>query len=423
MIYEVIISTINEDGSSHIAPMGVSQKADFVVLKPFKPSKTLDNILTQKIAIMNIVTDVRVFAGAVTGRSDFNLVALPDGKGFFLKDALSYMTLSLAEIHDDEIRSTLYMNKVNVIHLSSFKGFNRAQAAIIEASVLMSRLDLLSQDKIKQEIKYLEIAITKTAGKKEIQAWEWLMEKYENYCKEIKKRIKLLISIRSIEEVKVVNGLNIDIIDLKEPKNGPIGMLDFIDIKKIVLALRDNNFCGKISTTFELNDGNLSRNDIAKIENLGSVELDYIKVGVSADGNTWENLKKFTKSLSKIKNRVLENKLILVLMITDKHSFKFVKNISPSMVGKFSGIMIDTLDKENGSVFDIVNLTELSIIKKFALENNIDFGIAGSLDVSHTSLINQLQPSWAGYRGGVCLKKRSGPLSRVRLENLIDSFC
>ena len=423
MIYEVIISTMNEDGSSHIAPMGVSQKADFVVLKPFKPSKTLDNILTRKIAIMNIVTDVRVFAGAVTGRSNFNLVALPDGKGFFLKDALSYLTLSLAEIHDDEIRSTLYMNKVNVIHLSSFKGFNRAQAAIIEASVLMSRLDLLSQDKIKQEIKYLEIAITKTAGKKEIQAWEWLMEKYENYCKEIKKRIKLLISIRSIEEVKVVNGLNIDIIDLKEPKNGPIGMLDFIDIKKIVLALRDNNFCGKISTTFELNDGNLSRNDIAKIENLGSVGLDYIKVGVSADGNTWTNLKKFTESLSKIKNRVLENKLILVLMITDKHSFKFVKNISPSMVGKFSGIMIDTLDKENGSVFDIVNFTELSIIKKFALENNIDFGIAGSLDVSHTSLINQLQPNWAGYRGGVCLKKRSGPLSRVRLENLIDSFC
>ena len=423
MIYEVIISTINEDGSSHIAPMGVSQKADFVVLKPFKPSKTLDNILTRKIAIMNIVTDVRVFAGAVTGRSNFNLVALPDGKGFFLKNALSYLTLSLAEIHDDEIRSTLYMNKVNVIHLSSFKGFNRAQAAIIEASVLMSRLDLLSQDKIKQEIKYLEIAITKTAGKKEIQAWEWLMEKYENYCKEIKKRIKLLISIRSIEEVKVVNGLNIDIIDLKEPKNGPIGMLDFIDIKKIVLALRDNNFCGKISTTFELNDGNLSRNDIAKLEDLGSVGLDYIKVGVSADGNTWENLKKFTKSLSKIKNRVLENKLILVLMITDKHSFKFVKNISPSMVGKFSGIMIDTLDKENGSVFDIVNFTELNIIKKFALENNIDFGIAGSLDVSHTSLINQLQPNWAGYRGGVCLEKRSGPLSRVRLENLIDSFC
>ena len=192
MIYEVIISTMNEDGSFHVAPMGVSQKADFVVLKPFKPSKTLDNILTQKTAVMNIVTDVRVFAGVVTGRSNFNLVTLPCNKGFFLKDALSYLTLSLAEVHDDEIRSTLYMNKVDVIHLSSFKGFNRAQAAIIEASVLMSRLDLLSQDKIKQEIKYLEIAISKTAGKKEIQAWEWLMEKYDRHCRENERKNKTI---------------------------------------------------------------------------------------------------------------------------------------------------------------------------------------------------------------------------------------
>ena len=31
---------------------------------------------------MNIVTDVRVFAGVVTGRSNFNLVALPGTKVF-----------------------------------------------------------------------------------------------------------------------------------------------------------------------------------------------------------------------------------------------------------------------------------------------------------------------------------------------------
>ena len=49
MIYEVIISTMNED-ELHVAPMGVSQKADFVAKKPFKPSKTLD-ILTQKLQL------------------------------------------------------------------------------------------------------------------------------------------------------------------------------------------------------------------------------------------------------------------------------------------------------------------------------------------------------------------------------------
>ena len=422
MIYEVIISTKNEDGSAHIAPMGVSQKDDFVVLKPFKPSKTLDNILKQKLAIMNIVTDVRVFAGAVTGRLNFGLVALPDKKGFFLKESLSYLTLSLAEIHDDEIRSTLYMTKVNVIHLSSFKGFNRAQAAIIEASVLMSRLDLLPQEKIKQEIKYLEIAISKTAGKKEMQAWKWLMEKYENHFEENKKKIKLLVSIRDTEEIKVVEGLDIDIIDLKEPKNGPLGMLNFIDVRKIVLALKDINFSGKISTTFELNDGNLSRNDVDKIESLSLLGIDYIKVGVSVDRNTWENLIKFTKSLNKIKNRSLKNKLILVLMIADDHSFRIVKNMTLDGVCGFSGVMIDTINKGSSSLFDIANLSELNLIKRFALDNNLGFGVAGSLDASHTKLVKELQPNWAGYRGGVCLNKRVGPLSRVRLKNLISSF-
>ena len=239
----------------------------------------------------------------------------------------------------------------------------------------------------------------------------------------MKEKTKLLVSIRSIEEAAAVNGLKIDIIDLKEPKNGPTGMLDFIDIKNIVSALRDNKFYGKISTTFELNKGHISRNDIAKIEDLVTLGLDYIKVGVSADMNTWGDLLKFTDILNEIKTKVLENKLILVLMITRKPSLNIIKNIPPSGVVKFSGIMVDTLNKESGSIFDILNLTELQIIKKAALENNVDFGIAGSLDASHTSLINQLQPNWAGFRGGVCLKERSGPLSRLRLENLIDSFC
>ena len=32
----------------------------------------------------------------------------------------------------------------------------------------------------------------------------------------------------------------------------------FYRYKENCMALRDNKFCGKISTTFELNDGNLS---------------------------------------------------------------------------------------------------------------------------------------------------------------------
>jgi len=47
---------------------------------------------------------------------------------------------------------------------------------VIEAAILISRLDMLPREKIEQEIAYLQIAISKTAGTAEREAWQWLME-------------------------------------------------------------------------------------------------------------------------------------------------------------------------------------------------------------------------------------------------------
>jgi len=61
--------------------------------------------------------------------------------------------------------------------LKPFRGFNRAQASIIEAAILISRLKILPLKKIKKEIKHLQIAVEKTAGINEKIAWKKLMNK------------------------------------------------------------------------------------------------------------------------------------------------------------------------------------------------------------------------------------------------------
>ena len=61
------------------------------------------------------------------------------------------------------------------------EGFNRAQAAVVEAAILVSRLHMLPEQKIRSELEYLGIAIKKTAGEKERTAWQWLMEKVDDY--------------------------------------------------------------------------------------------------------------------------------------------------------------------------------------------------------------------------------------------------
>ena len=63
----------------------------------------------------------------------------------------------------------------------SFLGFNRAQAAVIEGAILISRLERLPREKIDREMAYLAIAIEKTAGPLEREAWQWLEERLATF--------------------------------------------------------------------------------------------------------------------------------------------------------------------------------------------------------------------------------------------------
>ena len=62
-----------------------------------------------------------------------------------------------------------------------FRGLNRAKAAVLEAAILVSRLSMLPREKIDGEIAYLRIAIDKTAGPEEREAWDWLMDAVKQF--------------------------------------------------------------------------------------------------------------------------------------------------------------------------------------------------------------------------------------------------
>ena len=105
-------------------------------------------------------------------------------KGFRLANSLSHVELSLIEVREDAERPQLLLQTVETQHHAGFKGFNRAQAAVIELAVLASRLHLLPAEKIQSEMAYLQIAIDKTAGEREQEAWGWLVTKINQYYQE-----------------------------------------------------------------------------------------------------------------------------------------------------------------------------------------------------------------------------------------------
>jgi hypothetical protein len=176
MIFETVVTTVSVDGRPHVAPMGVRYRGELVVLKPFRPSTTLDNILATGCAVLNLLTDVRVFAGCVTGRRSWPTVPAASVQGVRLAQALGHVELRVQQVKDDLERPELLMRRVHEEQHGPFLGFNRAQAAVIEGAVLISRLHMLPAEKIEAEMRYLQIAIDKTAGEAEREGWGWLCE-------------------------------------------------------------------------------------------------------------------------------------------------------------------------------------------------------------------------------------------------------
>jgi hypothetical protein len=184
VIYETIISTIDKNSTAHVTPFGVQKKGELFVIAPFKPSTTLENIVNTQNAVMNLSDDVRIFASAVVRKQVFEMMPATKIAGFRLAETLAHHELQLVDIVEDAERPQLLMQSIYQETHRPFEGFNRAQAAVIELAVLTSRLQRLPKEKIVTERAYLQIAIDKTAGERELQAWAWLIEYIDNFYAE-----------------------------------------------------------------------------------------------------------------------------------------------------------------------------------------------------------------------------------------------
>ncbi len=177
MILETIVTTQDEAGRPHIAPMGIRAWEEGWVIAPFRPSQTLANLQATGFAVVNTTDDVRIFAGCLTGRRNWPLVPAERIACVRLRDALAHTELALVAVEEDPIRPRLFCRSVHCANHAPFPGFNRAQFAVLEAAILVSRLHLLPLADIEAELARLEIICAKTCGPREKEAWQWLCDK------------------------------------------------------------------------------------------------------------------------------------------------------------------------------------------------------------------------------------------------------
>ena len=176
MIIESIIISSDLSGLINFAPFGIKKKDDLIFISPYFPSKTLENLQINKYASVNYTDQATVFVDCLLGKKKFKTNQCKKNNSFFLQDSLSHDEVEVVEYIHDEVRPTFRCKILNSSINNRFKGINRANNSIIEACILASRVKLLEKEKIFNELKYLSIAVEKTSGEKELQAWNKINE-------------------------------------------------------------------------------------------------------------------------------------------------------------------------------------------------------------------------------------------------------
>lgn len=180
-IRESILVTVGPDGRAHVAPLGLIERGDLLVIAPFRPSTTLANLERHPFATACYADDVRVFAGCVTGaKRDWSVVPAARIAGFRLASCLAHEELEVAVVEPDVLRPRFLCRIVHSAQHGPFLGFNRARFAVIEAAILLSRRHLLPEGEIEEGLERLRVLVDKTAGEAEREAWGWIEEAWRH---------------------------------------------------------------------------------------------------------------------------------------------------------------------------------------------------------------------------------------------------
>ncbi len=189
MILESIVTSVDTDGNVNIAPMGPrvdglppeqSPETAIFTLRPFKSSRTYDNLIQTGKAVIHVTDDVDLFArAAVNAIGDDTAVMrlvrrIDDTAWWVLKDCHRWFAITVDSVTEDELRVEMRCRVERSQVVRPFFGFNRGKHAVIEAAILATRTDLLPAKSIDQELQRLQPLIDKTAGPAEHSAFEFL---------------------------------------------------------------------------------------------------------------------------------------------------------------------------------------------------------------------------------------------------------
>ena len=177
-IIEGLLLTLNDDRTVNLSPMGVrfSTDGNMILLRPFKTSRTYQNLARKAAGVFHITDDAVLIARAAVGDVDVlpPLTPIHGTDLGYLSDACQWHYLKLQSQDLSEARALFEMRVSNRGVIRNFMGFNRAKNSLVEAAILATRVGILPEEQITQHLEFLQPSVEKTGGVSEQQTFSQL---------------------------------------------------------------------------------------------------------------------------------------------------------------------------------------------------------------------------------------------------------
>lgn len=233
--------------------------------------------------------------------------------------------------------------------------------------------------------------------------------------------MKLLISVRNAEEALVAAECGVDIVDLKEPANGPLGCASPATVAEFssAMALRD------LQTSVAAGELIASPPSLPGSSDVG---VHYVKCGTSGytGRGGWSGA--FHTDWQRWADRIVQQHSVPVpVFYADAESCgglppeTIVENAS-SLGTKM--VLIDTWEKRGGlTLLDCLSRQRLALIATALRELGVGLALAGSLSRDDIPLLSDVGAELVGFRGAACVgRNRHQRLDARQVEALVKAL-
>jgi|DewCreStandDraft_4_1066084.scaffolds.fasta_scaffold74989_3 uncharacterized protein (UPF0264 family) len=225
--------------------------------------------------------------------------------------------------------------------------------------------------------------------------------------------IQLLVSVRSVEEADEALSGGADLIDMKDPAQGPLGRVGRPVARDIVSRVGGRK-------PVSLAGGELSEVWTDDFGDLTGIR--YLKIGLAGwAGRDWVSaLRPLVRQVAS------KGSQLVVVAYADCHQ---AQAPAPEDVLEFArehrlaAWMIDTWTKDGRHLFDWQTPATIRRLGQRCRQADLAWALAGSLRGTDAPLLRELRPTWVAVRGSVCLGGRTGRVQRDLISRWKDLLC